>query len=87
MKTITYTNDTPQDIRDFNDKMREKSGFIKSEDKLVSFIYELMRDHLPVGTVGALVKNANINDETLYSNGWLAEYAKYLAEILKQNNV
>ncbi len=49
-------------------------------DKLASFLYDLMRDHLPCGVVQELVGKAD--SDTTYTNGYLAEYARYLSEIL-----
>jgi len=60
----------------------ERSGMFSTHEKLVSFLYELMRDHLPPGVVERLVQN---NQETPASltNGYLAQYAKDLADRLK----
>lgn len=71
-----------------NSDLRIRSGSIVKNKKLISFLYELMRDHMPTGKVEKLVKNIEIgyelNDEadTLYSNGWLAQYAEDLANRL-----
>jgi hypothetical protein len=63
-----------------------------SADRLTSFLYELMRDHLPAGEVEALV--ASVEEEALslenpnvYSNGWLAQYAADLAQRLRNQPV
>lgn len=63
--------------------MRERSGRVMLTDKLVSFLYELMRDHLPPGEVERLVRNSQEAGDTLYTNGWLAKYAEDLANRLK----
>lgn len=64
--------------------LREKSGNIDSDDKLISFLYILMRDYLPVGSVEEILQN-HVNDKTSqFTNGWLAEYARYVAHNLKQ---
>jgi hypothetical protein len=64
--------------------MRLRSGNISSNDKLVGFLYDLMRDHLPLGIVEELIQNSeNMNCECVYTNGWLAQYAIDLAARLK----
>jgi hypothetical protein len=65
-----------------NKNLRERSGSVDSEDKLVSFLYELMRDHLPTGTVEEIVRNSDA-DSTQFTNGFLAKYAEDLAKRLK----
>lgn len=58
----------------------------KSKSALVSFLYELMRDHVPCGTVEKLVKDANpYNANIEFSNGYLAQYAEDLANRLINN--
>lgn len=71
-----------------NSLLREKSGSINLNGKLIDFLYCLMRDHLPIGTVESLVREVEIDDacsqckENEYSNGWLALYAKNLSNRL-----
>jgi hypothetical protein len=62
--------------------LRERSGTVQINSRLVSFLYELMRDHLPVGIVEELVQASKEPDVT-YTNGWLAKYAQDLANRLK----
>lgn len=67
-----------------NNLMKLSSGWVTSQDKLVSFIYILLRDHVPAATVEEIVRNHTAsNEEVHFTNGWLAEYAKYVAERLK----
>lgn len=68
-----------------NTRMREESGNVTIDgDKIVSFFYELLRDHLPVGTVESIVRNVLSEDKRIvYTNGWLANYAKYVAARLR----
>lgn len=56
-----------------------------SRNKVVSFLYELLRDHLPAGDVARVVHNSSETGETVFSNGYLADYAKELAERLGQD--
>lgn len=54
--------------------LRSESGSVDINSKLVSFLYELMRDHLPTGKVEEIVRRSQDNDVE-YTNGWLANYA------------
>jgi hypothetical protein len=67
---------------DANAELRERSGNIQIDDKLTSFLYSLMRDHLPAGIVEQLVREITESD-TKYTNGWLANYANDLSKRLK----
>jgi len=62
-------------------ELRDRSGEVCIDSKLVSFLYDLMRDHLPPGVVETLVQNAS-NPDVTYTNGWLASYAEDLAKRL-----
>lgn len=64
-----------------NDKLRFVSGERSYEGKLLGFLYLLMRDHLPMGVVEKLVRDSQ-DEESIYTNGYLADYAKYLKEQL-----
>ena len=67
-----------------NAALRERSGAVTDDRALVSFLYELMRDHVTPGDVESLVRTVESEDgpECLFSNGWLAQYAKDLADRL-----
>ena len=67
----------------YNAQLRQDSGAVNFSDKLTSFLYDLMRDHLPLGQVEMLVREAQEQGETRYTNGWLAQYAHNPAERLK----
>lgn len=66
-----------------NTKLREASGSVDLDSKFVSFLYSLMRDHLPCGAVEQLVNDSLYEHGTAYTNGFLAQYAQHLAERLK----
>lgn len=66
-----------------NFALRERSENVKINDKLTSFLYQLMRDYVPAGVVEEMVMQSEDNVETLYTNGWLARYAEDLANRLK----
>lgn len=63
--------------------MRERSDCVTINSKLVSFLYELMRDHLPAGEIEKIVQASQEQTYTLYTNGWLARYAEDVANRLK----
>ena len=75
--------------------IRERSGFVDSNDKLVVFIYLLGRDYLSLGQIEKIMRDItkhnfmidfslSPNKTYMFSNGWLAEYAKDVAERLKR---
>lgn len=65
--------------------LRERSGSVTIDSRLVSFLYELMRDHLPAGVVEEIVMASETDSVVTYSNGWLAKYAEDLAKRLKDD--
>jgi hypothetical protein len=62
-------------------ELRERSGKVGYDSKLVSFLYQLMRDHVPPGVIEE-VANQSVESEVEYSNGWLAQYANDIANKL-----
>lgn len=60
----------------------DESGCFMTNEKLVSFLYELMRDHVPPGTIQRIVENSQ-GSPTELTNGWLARYAAFLADRLR----
>lgn len=66
-------------------RMRERSGAVDSEDPLVSFLYILLRDHLPSGVIeGIMLEHVQYGQsDSHFTNGWLANYCKDLAERLR----
>ena len=66
-----------------NSKLRKRSGEVEFKGRLTSFLYELMRDHMPPGQVEEMVRSIEASEamgtSILYSNGWLAKYADDLA--------
>jgi hypothetical protein len=53
------------------------------ESKLVSFLYELMRDYITPGKVSEILKNCQ-DPNVVYSNGFLAKYAAFVAKNLEE---
>lgn len=62
--------------------LRERSGKVNSDSPLVSFLYELMRDHVTPGVVEGLV--TGIAQPCQFCNGYLASYAQDVADRLNQ---
>lgn len=69
-----------------NDAVRARSGAVDSSDPLVTFLYILLRDHLPAGTVEAIVDHATPKKRTVsrFSNGWTAQHAIDIARRLRR---
>lgn len=64
-------------------RLRSVFGNVTDRSVLVSFLYELMRDHLLLGVVEELVLNSP-PCRTVFTNGWLAQYAQDVATRLVQ---
>ena len=60
------------------DRMRIRTGCVTDDSRVVSFLYDLLRDHLPAGTVEALVQAA-MQTPVTFTNGHLARYAQDVA--------
>lgn len=62
-------------------KMRNLSGRVESDDPLVSFLYVLMRDYLTPGEIEGIMEGQITPSlgATIFTNGWLAQYAKHVA--------
>lgn len=69
------------------ERMREASGAVKDDDKLVCFIYSLGRDHLSLGDIEGIMSELRGNSEYVYTNGWLARYAQDVANRLRSSAV
>lgn len=71
-----------------NARLRELSGSIgyPAEDWLTSLLYLLMRDAAPIGEVEVIVRELEKEPRAgmvIYTNGWLAQYAKHLADRIR----
>ena len=67
----------------------KRSGSKKSKSPLVCFLYLLLRDQLPAGKVECIMQEIpefSNTTETLYSNGYLLDYAKDVASRLIERN-
>lgn len=61
--------------------MNERSGNIQYNNRLVGFIYDLMRDHVTPGVIEKVL-GQQIESDIVYTNGWLAQYANDVANRL-----
>ena len=61
-----------------NEQFREMTGSVTSDHPLVCLLYEIMRDHVPVGVVEQMVANLEKfhGHDLKFTNGWLAQHAK-----------
>lgn len=70
-------------------ELRKVSGSVEfPADWLTSFLYILMRDSTPTGKVESLVRMVETESRegpVVYTNGWLAQYAKHLADRLRES--
>lgn len=78
MTSDVEKKDSPTDQ---NVALRARSGCVNVHSRLVSFLYELMRDEITPGRVEELVRNSS-DPDGIYTNGWLANYAIDLARRL-----
>lgn len=70
-------------ITDNVKELRERSGSVLIDSRLVSFLYQLMRDHVTPGIVEEILNESIPEPNVLYTNGWLAKYAEDVANRLK----
>lgn len=54
------------------------------DDRLVAFLYRLMRDHLPVGVVRQITVELEDHDAFVLSSPPLAYLAREIAEVLRR---
>lgn len=62
--------------------LKKRSGNVEIDGRLVSFLYQIMRDHLPPGVIEKIVQESQ-EPIVQYTNGWLAKYAEDIANRLK----
>jgi hypothetical protein len=69
-----------------NEAMRDASGEVDDNRRLVAFLYVLMNQYITPGAVEELMhRHIELNEkgeECLYTNGWLAQHAQNIAERL-----
>lgn len=72
---------------DRSDDLRDHSGKVVSSDPWVTFMYLLLRDRLPAGVVAELLNDTLFTTaatEAVFTNGYLANYAKYIVEKMNE---
>lgn len=83
---------TPESDRPFkrspeSQALLERSGNFTTRDNLVAFLYELMRDEVPLGVVEQIVLNSQPRDTSdgvwSLTNGYLGKYAEDIAARLR----
>ena len=70
-----------------NQRLREESGSVTSNSRLVSFLYEIMRDYVLPADIEKAMQNTcpgPSDKETRFVNGYLAGYAENIAERLTE---
>ena len=75
-----------KDHKDISMKeLRIRSGRVESDNKFVAFVYELLRDRVPLADIEECVINSTGpgTDNFQFTNGYLAEYAK---DVVKRLN-
>lgn len=74
-----------------NNDLKIASGSVESDDKLVAFLYFLLRDKIPAGELEAIMRQVEDFEPPWlvmsFSNGWLAQYAINLAGRLARSDV
>jgi hypothetical protein len=65
-------------------ELRKRSRSINSKDKLVAFLYDIIRDYMTCGEIEeAMLHIKEDGTEYEFSNGYLANYAKDIARRLR----
>ena len=72
-----------KDEQEASERIRKASGEVESTDPLAAFLYLLTRDHLTPSTVEEIMGRLSGKLSTVFSNGWLAQYAMDVADRLK----
>lgn len=67
-------------------RMREESGTVKSDDKLVLFLCLLARDWVPTGMIDQLI-DYEMSKNGTFTNGWLAKWAEDAAGRLQGKTI
>ncbi len=66
--------------------LRERTGNVSSSSKLVAFIYQLLGDYISPSDIERCVldNTGPDSDKFIFTNGYLANYAKDIVERLSQ---
>ena len=77
----TDTHKTKRDTE--NDALRARSGNVHTNDSVVAFLYEVIRDFVPIGMVERIAQNSLNSNGYSLTNGWLAMYCKDVVDRLR----
>ncbi len=66
--------------------LKEASGTVTSDDPMVGFVYDLLRDYVRPGDMERAVENNLYKGTCTFSNGWLANYAKNIVKTLTKHS-
>ena len=71
-------------------QMEKESGNVVVENRLTVFLYLLMKNELVPGKVQEIInlmhnpeKKYITNESSIFTNGWLAQYADYLRKLIE----
>lgn len=69
-------------------RMRRASGRVNDSRPIVALLYDLARDMVPLGTLEVYIdKNSQSQDGPfMFTNGWLAQWAKDAADRIERRN-
>ena len=68
------------------DEMYKASGEIESTDPLLAFLYVMLRNGAGPGVIHEALEN--MTDQPMrYTNGWLAQYAQFVADKMRGFNL
>lgn len=81
-KELSFLERKDSHYKKINAGVKKRSGEVNHKGYLVAFLYQLMRDELTPGVIEKIARDATLDSECEYSNGWLANYAKDLANRL-----
>lgn len=69
-----------------NSHIRLESGELDDNQRIIAFLYILVRDHIPPGILEEILTNhVLVHDEddiVEYTNGWLLEYVRDVAKVV-----
>lgn len=71
--------------KEANAHLIEALGSYTTDNRLVAFLYELLRDYLTVGQVEAVRRTSLCPETYVLTNGPLAQYAQYVVDTLTQD--
>lgn len=74
------------DVKSRDTLLKEASGSVTSNDPMVGFLYDLMRDYVRPGEIERAVENNLYKGTCTFSNGWLAKYAEDVVETLTKKS-